>query len=293
MRPLFSRLGTLVLLTLAPLAALPGCDALERVAAGAARPTASVRSAALQSLSPEGATLGLDVLIDNPNRFALPLSDLAYRLSVAGAEVASGEAELDGSVPANGSRSVRIPITVAFAEVLRAGGGVRPGTVVPYTASATLRVNAAGALEALGPIELPLETSGELPVPALPRVAVDGLSWRRLSLQAADATLRVRVENTNAFPIDVSRLSANVSLAGVSVGDARAVGGAAIRPGEAAVVELPLSFRPAQLGLGALNALRGERVSYALDGALGVGTPFGPIEFPLRTAGTTPSGEGR
>lgn len=66
------------------------------------------------SLSKEGAGLDVDLAVTNPNGYGLGVAELTYRLSVA--EVPAGEGAMAQtiSIPARGTASIKLPLTVDF-----------------------------------------------------------------------------------------------------------------------------------------------------------------------------------
>jgi hypothetical protein len=79
----------------------------------------------------------------------------------------TGKANLEGTIPAGGKKTISLPIKISYLEVVQAFKGVGPGSKIPYKADVGLSVNA----PALGVIRLPLNKTGELDVPAIPKVS--------------------------------------------------------------------------------------------------------------------------
>ncbi len=79
---------------------------------GISRPTAEVRSVAIDQITDEGATVRLHVELTNPNDVALPVSETRYRLSV-GEHVFEFTALPPVTMPAGGSQM--FSLTAAFA----------------------------------------------------------------------------------------------------------------------------------------------------------------------------------
>ncbi len=264
-------------------ALLSGCETLREVAGGVQKPAARIRDANLQDLTAESVALAVDVEVTNPYAVALPLLDLDYRIESGGAVLASGRADLDGSIAPRASRTLTIPATLRFSEILGVLGGVRPGEIVPYLLDAALSVDAGG----LGTIALPLRTEGELPIPAVPKVELTRMSWESLSLQEATAVLRLRVTNTNSFTADLTELAYGLSLADLPVIETTVAQRASFAAGAARELAIPVSFRPMDLGIAAMRVLGGEGASYRLAGTMSFDTPFGPIALPYEQAGET------
>lgn len=271
------------LLVLALLTALTGCEAMQGLLADMDKPSARVTGANLQNLTVDGATLAFDIEIGNPYDVPLPLVNLDYGLSSGGANFLSGKANVQGSVPAKGKRTITVPATLTFRELLSAAKGVKLGDVVPYAAQMDLSVDA----PAVGELKLPLRKEGELPVPNVPQVELASVNWGELTLQNAEAVLAVKVKNTNQFPLDLSAMNYALSLGGKSVADTRVSKAMKLGAGESGTIEIPLRVRPIELGVAAFNMLKSGDATYQLGGDMAVGTPFGPMTLPFNSAGTT------
>ena len=270
----------------AVLLAIPnlGCESIGSVLDGLDRPSASIASARLSDLDTQSVTLDFDVEVLNPYAVPLPLTSLRYDLASSGAPFLTGEAPLSGSVPARGRQTVTLPARVAFNDLLATLSGVRPGQVVPYDAGLTLSVDAPG----VGPIDLPLRRSGELPVPAPPAVSLASLEWEELSLTAARAVMRLDVTNTNDFRLDLASVDTSLRLAGRDIGSTSIREALRLGAGETGALEVPVSFSPISFGAGLLGILQGASADYALDGRVAGSTPFGSIELPFERAGRAP-----
>ena len=174
-----------------------------------------------------------------------------------------------------------MPVNVTFADLLAVLGDVRPGDVVPYTAHLDVLVDA----PEVGEISLPVKRSGKVPVPAVPSVRVDGISWESLGLDRADAVIALAIDNPNTFKMDVAVPDLALELGGHRIVESIAGKSVGVGPGKSRTIEIPISFAPKDLGLAAFNMLTGGGSSYRLTGDLKVDTPFGPIAMPYDKAG--------
>lgn len=267
--------------------ALPGCAALEDVARALAptdRPAVRVADTRLAGLTLQAVTLQLDLQVDNPYAVPLPLGALDWALSSGGTPLLSGAAQPGTAVPAHGSARVPLEVAVPFEGLLAVLPGVRPGAVVPWEAQLGLSAD----LPAAGRVRLPLDARGELPVPAVPEVRVEGLRLDELSLTRASGTLSLGVRNTNAFACTPQAPALRLSLGGHAVADARLAVAGPLQPGATATVAVPLSFSPLSAGTALLDLLRGSSATWRLEGDLAVDTPWGRFAAPLAGSGTAP-----
>lgn len=273
------------LLFLLSVSAISGCDAWQRrLAASLSRPSTEVRRVHLSKLSLRGVTLTFEFQVSNPYRVALPIGAVAYDLASGSDTFLSGEALLNRAIPAGGSESFSVPTTVNFAELMRVINRVKPGTVLPYEAGLRLSADAPG----LGPIHLPMTTTGELPVPSVPAVELSRVQWTDLSYTKAQAVLNFSITNTNQFPITVSQLTYGLSLASTPVAQAGLSQEISLNPSQSQGIVIPISVAPAKLGLAFFKMISGDGAGYKVAGTLEMNSPFGPMNLPYQKAGRTP-----
>jgi LEA14-like dessication related protein len=263
---------------------LAGCQSLEGILEAAPKPTARVAGAHLQGLTLDKVDLLFDVEVGNPYSVNLPLLDLGYAIGSGGQRLIEGSVQPSGAIPAKGSKVIQVPAGIKFASLMTALKGVRPGSVVPYTADFTLGVDA----PVIGRMTLPLSKSGELPVPAAPEVALVAFDVGALSLDKVQAVARLRVKNTNQFDLDLARLGLDLALGGKEVARTKLASTAGLAPGQSATLDVPLSFSPRSFGIGVFNLLKGSETGYRISGSLEAGTRFGPLSLPFKHSGNAP-----
>ncbi|HEX8907729.1 MAG TPA: LEA type 2 family protein, partial [Anaeromyxobacteraceae bacterium] len=175
------------LLAALALLALSGCAALNRIAASAfEKPRLTFRTATLQQLDLEGATLGFEFDLENPNSFGLSVARLGYGVELEGTRVATGEMPGGLQIPAAGRTPVTFPVRIRYRDV--------PGIVsllgkqrdaIGYRLSGTV-----GVKTPVGVVDLPMSHAATLPLPRLPAFALDGLAIRSVSLSQVALDLK-------------------------------------------------------------------------------------------------------
>jgi len=261
-----------------------GCQSMQDLIGGAPKPTAHVIGASIRGLSLENVVLLFDVEVQNPYAASLPLIDLGYSLTSGGRKFLEGTVTPTGSIPARGKQVIQLPATVPFSSLFATLKGVKPGAIVPYTADFRIGVNA----PVLGRLDLPFSKSGELPVPAVPRVELTSLAIARLSLDQMTASAKLQVKNTNQFPLDLTKLGVSFALGGQEVGSSKLANPVNLPAGQAAILEVPLSFSPRAAGIGLVNLLRGNQIAYKVSGSIDANSRFGPLSLPFSHIGNTP-----
>ena len=259
---------------------LAGCGVLE----GIRKPTARVTDVRLRDITLSAVTLVFDLEVGNPYSVPLPLANVDYSLASEGNEFLSGQADVQGTVPAGGSKTLSLPARLEYMSLLAAVKKVRPGSVIPYAAELGLSVDPPVG----GRLRLPLRKEGKLPVPAPPGVEVTEVQWDKLSLDHAGGRVRLKLTNRNQFALTLSKLTYALSLGGVEV--ARSSLSSPVffqRGGGAGTVEIPISLSPKRLGLAAFRMLTGKGAGYSFQGDMDAKTYFGPISLPIKGIGKT------
>jgi len=272
----------LALLALLPLAATSGCGVMD--ALGIQKPTASITGVKLQDIDLQSLTMLFDVEVDNPYSVPLPLVNVDYGLASAGTSFLSGEADVQGTVPAQGKRTISLPAKVTFQELLGALKGVKLGSVVPYKADLGLSVDAPAA----GRLRVPMSKEGELPVPAPPDVSIQEIKWDPATLSSVGGTIKLAVGNPNQFPVDLGKLAYALTLGKTKVADASIAKPLALAAnGGKGTLEIPIKLSPTDLGASLLGMITGDGAGYSLAGNAAINTPFGPMNLPVEKVGKT------
>lgn len=262
----------LVGLLLGLLISLGGCQT---------KPSATVTGVGLTGLDLQKVKLTFDVKVENPYKVALPLVNIGYRLASQDRQFLNGQAALSGSVPAEGARTIQLPVELRFSELLSVLQGVRPGAVVPYSAGLDLSLN----VPVVGAMTLPLNHSGRFPIPTVPSVALAGVKFGSLSFDQASVTLQVKVKNTNDFDFTLGRFQSAVKLSGQEIGQTSITPSTGFTPGQEKVIELNAGFSPKAFGLAFFNTLFSAKASYNITGTMGLSTSFGNLDLPYNQSG--------
>ncbi len=249
---------------------------------GMATPTADVVGVHFTDLSIQSVTMVFDVEVGNPYSVPLPLSNLDYSLTTNNAKFLTGQAKLQGTVPAHDKQVAKLPVKITFAELMRAAKDVRLGSVVPYNAELGLSVDA----PLVGNLRVPLKKEGQLPIPTTPDIEVAEIKWGDVSLSQATGTIRLNMINRNQFAMDLAKMVYTFSLGDVEVARSSLAKPVSFAPnGGAGTIEIPLSISAQQAGLGVLRMLTGSGSSYKFAGSADLATPFGPLSVPLDKVG--------
>src|SRR5512147_3216338 len=95
-----------------------GCAGLQDLAKAAFQePRLAFKSAALDRLDLDGATLAFTWEIENPNPIGVDLARAGWQIEIEGTHVAAGDLPSGLSIPANGKAPLAFPVRVRFRDV--------------------------------------------------------------------------------------------------------------------------------------------------------------------------------
>jgi len=269
---------------LAVVALATGCAGLQQ-AMDAQKPTVSLESMRVEAIDFDRADVVFELRVDNPNAFDIDLAGFDYAIALEGKDFLSGRRDRKISLPANGSDTLAVPLTIPFARVQEIVGDLRERDEIAYAIEVASDVE----LGVLGARRVEATERGTLPVPRRPSISLQGVGIDRMSLSGAELVLRLAVDNPNTFGVTLERLDYSFAINGQrwAAGDYAE----SVRIGAEAqtVLALPVSVRFANMGASAYELLQGNaRVDYRFEanlaGKAGL-QGFGAFELPLEQSG--------
>lgn len=252
---------------------------------GFGKPTADVTAVHISSINLEKAELVVDVLIKNPNPVPIPLIDINYLIDSNGRKLVSGLIPDAGTIHAHGEETVKIPVTLNYGDIKNTYDDIKPGNVIPYRVKVDLIVD----VPVFGRLTLPLEKTGEIPIPYKPDVDLEKIRFETFSFEETVAVLHLKLENKNDFDLGLNALEYEIWLSDVSIGGAELSKSAKLEKTGISYIDLPLTFRPKDFGSALWDMMRGKGTGYTIKGNINVDTPFGAMKLPITKEGGTTS----
>jgi len=252
-------------------------------AVGFGKPTADVSGIHIPHISLHRADLVVDVLIKNPNPVPIPLVDIDYLIDSDGRKLVSGIIPDAGTIRAHGEETVKIPVSLVFDDIKSTYKDIQPGSIIPYLVRVVLLVD----VPIIGRIKIPLEKSGEIPVPYKPDVDVEKIKFHHFSFEETTATLHIKLENKNDFDLGLNMLEYEMWLGDDSIASAELTQSAKIEKQGITRMQIPFSFRPKDFGSAVWDMIRGRGTGYTIKGKIDVDTPFGNMKLPISKVGGT------
>lgn len=252
-------------------------------AIGFGKPTADVSAVHIPSISLEKADIVVDILIKNPNPVPIPLCDINYLIDSDGRKLISGLIPDAGTIHAHGEETVNIPLTLIYDDIKNTYDDIHPGSIIPYRIKVELLVD----VPVFGRLTLPLEKTGEIPIPYKPDVDLEKIRFQTFSFEETVAVLHLKLENKNDFDLGLNALDYEVWLNDVSIGGAQLSKSAKIEKTGISYIDVPITFKPKDFGSALWDMIRGRGTGYTLKGNIDVDTPFGAMKLPISKEGGT------
>ncbi len=261
---------------------LASCAGVGQLARSAVKaPKLTFRSASIEALDMEGATVAFTFDLENPNGFGVDLARVGWTVDVEGTRVASGDVPGGLKIRANGTSPVTFPVRVRYQDVPGIVSLLGSGKdVVQYKLAGTL-----GVRTPLGILDVPLSHEDRLRLPSVPHFAIEGISVRSASFTELALDVRLRIRNPNAFALPLGRLDYALAIGGAHVARADGAELAGVAGGDSAVVAIPVKLDIVSAGRAAADLARGAEVQVDLTGSAVVGG----IPLPLDVRGKVPA----
>ncbi|CAJ1964599.1 unnamed protein product [Sphenostylis stenocarpa] len=252
-------------------------------AIGFGKPTADVTGIHIPSINLKKAELVVDVLVKNPNPVPIPLIDINYLIESDGRKLVSGLIPDAGTIHAHGEQTVKIPLTLIYDDIKKTYADIKPGSIIPYRVKVDLIVD----VPVIGRLTLPLQKTGEIPIPYKPDVDLDKIQFERFSFEETVAILHLKLDNKNDFDLGLNTLDYEVWLGDVSIGGTELSKSAKLVKSGITDITVPITFRPKDFGSALWDMIRGRGTGYSIKGHIDVDTPFGAMKLPISKEGGT------
>ncbi|KAI3922107.1 hypothetical protein MKX01_005796 [Papaver californicum] len=239
---------------------------------GFGKPTTDIKAIQIVSIDLKRAELRVEIFITNPNPVPIPLVDINYLIESDGRKLVSGLIPDKGTIHSHGSETILLYILLPIHQIRYKStyNDINPGSIIPYKVRVELIVD----VPVIGRSTLPMEKTGEIPVPYSQK-----LNWRRYGL------VSFHLRRQNDFDLGLNILEYEVWLGGTNTGGARPSKSAKIEKKGQGIVEVPISFRPKDFESAMWEMLRGRGTGYSMKGNIDVDTIFGPMKLPFEKEG--------
>ncbi len=239
-----------------------GCSVLEQSGAWV-KPEVKVAGSRLVGLTLSKALLEVELNVSNPNRYPIVLGALDFQLNLQDAKILAGQQLQGNKLAAGKNQSIILPLEIGFADLSKFITNLSDLNALDYVVAGGMSFD----IPVVGPLRVPYETKGEIPIPRMPEFSLAGVEQKRLSLTGADLVMSVELDNPNAFDLLVNKLQYSLKLNGHSITSGSLTEQIKVAADGKSKVDIPVNLA---FGLSSVSAFydmfrKGGDINYQLD----------------------------
>jgi len=217
----------------------------------------------IQSISFDGVTLLFDFDITNPNRMGVSAEGYNYEFFINENSFLSGVQEQPLSIGAESNSVVQVPVSMKFSELFQTFESLMRQDSLSYLLSTEVEFD----LPVMGSRKVPVQASGNLPIPRMPRINFGGFDIKNVSLSGADVEVSFRISNPNLFKIGLLGASYVLDVNGRNWLDTELEESVQVEGGESRTITLPIRLNASQMGSALMDIMAGRtEFDYKLRG---------------------------
>jgi LEA14-like dessication related protein len=244
-----------------------GCTAL-RDFADTRRPILNYNSMSIQSIDFNRAVLEFHFDVNNPNPVGLTADRYSYEFFINDNSFVSGTQDQNLRISRESVSTFSVPVTLSFSEIVNTFSSLIGSDSFAYRINTEVQFDIPG----MGVQRLPVNASGELPIPRMPRVEFGGFDVKNLSLAGAEMEVAFRVSNPNRFGISMSNAAYNLHVNGREWLDTRLSDTIRLGASESDTIRIPIRLNASQMGSVLMELMTGRtEFDYNLSGSANIG----------------------
>lgn len=239
------------------------CSTL-RDAADVREPNVSFQSMSIDRITFEGVTLLFDFEVDNPNRFGVSAEQYNYEFFINDRSFITGVQEDPLQIGRESSHTIQVPVALTFSEVYETFGSMARQDSMSYALSAEVEFD----MPVIGRRKVPVQATGEIPVPKMPRITVGDFNVNEISLNGADVEVEFNVMNPNPFSITFANAAYELTVNGREWVDTTLGETVRVEGSERRTIKIPIRLNSSQLGSAMFDIMSGNTTfNYDLKGS--------------------------
>ena len=250
------------------------------------KPTVSMSDARITGISFDQARLEFTLDVNNPNPIPVQFAGFDYNFLVNGYQLLAGEQRDGVKVAANQTSQVKLPLVLKFADIFELVKGLSDSQTLDYA----IKTDALLDLPIMGMVRVPAEKTGQVPVPRIPKISLDGIKIKKLGFTGADVEIGLNLDNPNAFDIDIRNLGYDLVVNGQRWLQSQGKDTISLAKSGSSQVKVPLHLSFLDMGRTLANLLTQQSpLEYQLVGNMNMDTSLPmlkDIALPFRQEGS-------
>lgn len=250
------------------------------------KPTVSMSDARITGISFDQAKLEFTLDVNNPNPIPVQFAGFDYHFLVNGQQLMAGEQRDGVKIAANQTSQVKLPLVLKFVDVFESIKSLADNKTLDYA----IKTDALLDLPIMGMVRIPAEKAGQVPVPQLPKISLDGIKIKSLGFKGADLEIGLNLDNPNAFDIDIRDLGYDLVVNGQRWLQSQGKDTISLAKSASSQVKVPLNLSFLDMGLTLADLLKQQStLDYQLVGNMNMDTSLPmlkDIALPFKQSGS-------
>jgi len=283
----YFKISFILTIAMAVFLSLTGCAELLKILEQSSiqEPRVECTGTKISGLSFDKIDLLFDLKVTNPNSISIHLSGYDYDLIISDASFLNGQQNNAIDLAANGSSLLQLPISITFKSLFEIYQSVKDADSLRYTLKTGFSFN----LPVLGDVRIPVSRDGSFPVVRIPSISLSQIRLNKLNFMGADLKMSIRVQNPNAFSLNLKGLDYKLDVNGSNWFSGKNIQNLYINGKGESVLELPFSLNFLEMGKTAYDMLSGSaKLQYKFSGKTDLTTSLkllGEIKLPFNKEG--------
>lgn len=258
-----------------------------RDAANVQEPNVSFQDMSIDQITFDGVTLLFDFEVENPNSFGVSASGYNYEFFINESSFISGTEDEELNVNRESIQTIQVPVTLNFNEVYDSFRSLVQQDSLSYALSTEVEFD----IPMLGSRKVPVRTSGELPIPKVPKISMGDFDVNDISLSGADIEVSFEVENPNPFAITIANTAYELSVNGREWLDTTLPEDIRLNESGNQTISIPIRLNSSQMGSALMDIINGNSsFEYDLKGSAEISAELEGFRdgqtFPFDLSGT-------
>jgi LEA14-like dessication related protein len=279
------KINALILLGLATIF-ISSCSTLSGVMQERVKkPEVEFLDARLDKISFDSIGLMFDLKVRNPNSVGLKLAGFSYEFLINGVSFVNGNQERNIDIEARGESPIQFPVSFGFLNLYETFQSLRDQDVSNYQINFGFSFN----VPVLGVVTIPVSKSGDFPLLKIPKLSIESLRLRNLSLTGADLRLGVKLNNPNAFSMLLDKLHYDFEVNGLQWISGESIEASQVPEKGEGLIEIPIRLNLIELGRSVYQLLNSNNdLNYQFGGDININTSLpllGKVNLPFDHSG--------
>jgi LEA14-like dessication related protein len=226
-------------------------------------PDVRISKTKIAGLSFDQVDLLFDIEIVNPNPIGISLAGFDYDLILNSNSFLKGKQNKHLEIKANDVAVIQLPLSLLFNNIFKTYQSLKNEDKISYS----LRTGLSFDLPVLGPVRIPVSTSGDVPTIKLPAIRLQSLKLERLTLTGAELDLAININNPNSWGIILNSMDYGLNINQAKWANGKIFDKVNILGKKDNLLHIPFVLNFLQIGTSLYQEIsRGGNLNYQLNG---------------------------